>query len=131
VLNALDPSIVPMGPGSGYGLKRAATGVANHIEMAAKAAGATPNIVTHAAHIAQAAHNTVTRADQAIELAKQIQAATSADEAMKLLNQLIPLTQQLVAGADTNNDGKISVDEGGLQLAQEHLNMMLAAEKLP
>ncbi|HEX4683411.1 MAG TPA: DUF4168 domain-containing protein [Gemmatimonadaceae bacterium] len=131
VLNALDPSIVPMGPGSGYGLKRAATGVATHIELAAKAADATPNIVTHSAHIATAARNSVTCADQAIDLAKQIQAATTADDAMKLLNQLIPLTQQLLAGADTNNDGKISIDEGGLQLAQDHVTMMLTAEKLP
>jgi hypothetical protein len=129
VLNALDPSIVPMGPGSGYGMKKAALGVASHIEMAAKAAGATPNIVTHSAHIATAARNSATRADQCIELAKQIQAATSADDAMKLLNQLIPLTQQLLAGADTNNDGKVSIDEGGLDLAQQHVNMMLAAER--
>lgn len=131
VLNALDPSIIPMGPGSGYGMKKAALGVASHIEMAAKAAGATPNIVTHSAHVAMAARNSATRADQCIELAKQIQAATSADDAMKLLNQLIPLTQQLLAGADTNNDGKVSVEEGGLDMAQQHMNMMLAGEKLP
>lgn len=131
VLNALDPSLMPMGPGSGYGVKRAAMGIATHIELAAKAAGATPNIVTHSAHVATAARNTVTRADQAVELAKKIREATTADDAMKLLNELIPLTQQLVTGMDANHDGKISVDEGGLQLAQEHLNMMLAAEKLP
>lgn len=131
VLNALDPSLMPMGPGSGYGVKRAATGVATHIELAAKAAGATPNIVTHSAHIATAAHNTVTRADQAIALATKIREATTADDAMKLLNELIPLTQELIAGEDTNHDGKVSVDEGGLQIAQEHVTMMLNAEKLP
>lgn len=131
VLNALDPSLMPMGPGSGYGVKRAATGIATHIELAAKAAGATPNIVTHSAHIATAARNTVTRADQAIELAKKIREATTADDAMKLLNELIPLTQQLVAGEDANHDGKVSIDEGGLALAQAHVTMMLNAEKLP
>ena len=44
VLNALDPTIVPMGPGSGYGVKKATTGVAMHIELAAKAPGASPNV---------------------------------------------------------------------------------------
>jgi hypothetical protein len=131
VLNALDPSVVPMGPGSGYGVRRAATGVATHIELAAKAADATPNIVTHAAHVAMAARNTTTRADQAIELAKKIRESASAEDAMKLLNELIPLTQQLMAGMDANADGKVTPDEGGLQLAEDHMRMMLAAEKLP
>jgi hypothetical protein len=130
VINALDPTIVATGPGRGYGVKRAALGIANHIELAAKAPGASPNVVAHSAHIAMSARNTVTRADAIIALAKQVQAATTAPEAAALMSQIVSQCDQLMAGADVNGDGKISWEqgEGGLQQVQEHINLMLAAE---
>ncbi|HEY6218844.1 MAG TPA: hypothetical protein VIV65_02235 [Gemmatimonadaceae bacterium] len=131
VINAMDPTLVTTGPGLGYGFKKAATGVATHIDLAAKTAGASTNAVTHANHVATAARSAVTRADQVIALAQKIQAATTAEEAAALVNQLVPLTQQLVAGVDLNGDGRITWDggEGGLQQAQEHVTLLLAGEK--
>jgi hypothetical protein len=132
VINAVDPTVVPMGPGLGYGVKKAALGVATHIELAAKAPGASQNVITHATHVATSARNTVERADSIVALAKQIQAATSADEAAKLVGQLVSLTNQLTAGFDANGDGRITWQqgEGGLQQAQDHVNLMLAGEGL-
>ena len=133
VIHAIDPTIVTMGPGLGYGLKRAAMGVATHIDLAAKAPGASPNIVMHAGHIATSARNTVARCDQIVALAQQIRSATSVADAAALVNQLVSLTEQLSAGFDKNGDGRVTWEEGegGLQQAQEHVNMMLAAEKKP
>jgi hypothetical protein len=133
VINALDPTVVATGPGLGYGVKKAATGVATHIELAAKAQGASPNVVMHAAHIAMSARNTVQRADQIVALAKQIQAATSATDAAALVSQMVSQCDQLMAGADANGDGRITWEagEGGLQQVQQHVNLMLAAEKAP
>jgi hypothetical protein len=133
VINAIDPTIIATGPGLGYGLKKAALGVATHIDLAAKAPGASPNVILHANHVATSARNTVQRCDQVIALAQKIQAATTAEEAAALYNQLIPLTQQLVAGFDANSDGRITWEagEGGLQQAQEHVNLLLAGEHLP
>lgn len=128
VINALDPTLMPMGPGLGYGLKKAATGVAMHVDLAAKAAGASQNVITHANHVATSAKNTVTRADSAIAVAQRIQAATSAADAAALMTQLVSLTAELRAGADTNNDGKVTWQEGGLQVAQDHITLMLAGE---
>lgn len=130
VINAIDPTIVTAGPGLGYGVKRAAMGVGNHIDLAAKAPGASPNVIMHASHVSMSAKNTVTRCDQIIALAKQIQAATSASDAAALVNQLVSLTSQLTAGADANGDGKIGwqENEGGLQQAQEHVTLLLAGE---
>jgi hypothetical protein len=130
VINALDPTVVATGPGLGYGVKKAATGIATHIELAAKTQGASPNVVTHATHIATSARNTVQRADQIVALAKQIQAATSATDAAALVSQMVSQCDQLVAGADTNGDGRITWEagEGGLQQVQQHVNLMLAAE---
>jgi hypothetical protein len=131
VLNALDPTIVPTGPGLGYGLKKAATGAANHIELAAKAPGASQNVQTHAAHIAQAARNSVTRADSVIAIAKQVQAATSAADAAALVSRMASMSEQLMAGFDANGDGRVTPEEGGLQLAQDHVKMLVAGEKKP
>jgi len=131
VIHAIDPTVVTSGPGRGYGLVKAATGVATHIELAAKAPGASPNVILHANHIAKASRNTAQRADSMLVLAKAIRAATSADEAAKLVNQLASLAPQLMAGMDVNGDGRITWDEGGLQTAQDHVNLMLQGEKKP
>jgi hypothetical protein len=104
--------------------------VATHIELAAKAQGASPKVVAHSVHIATSARNTVQRADQIVALAKQIQAATSATDAAALVSQMVSQCDQLMAGADTNGDGRITWEagEGGLQQVQQHVNLMLAAE---
>ncbi len=130
VLHAIDPTIVSSGPGLGYGMRKAALGVASHIELAAKAQGASPNVVSHATHIATAARAALARADRVIALAQQVQSATSATEAAALVSQLVSLTSQLTTGIDGNGDGKIGwqESEGGLQQAQEHVTLMLAAE---
>ena len=130
VINALDPTVVATGPGLGYGVKKAATGVATHIELAAKAQGASANVVSHSVHIATSARNTVQRADQIVALAKQIQAATTAGDAAALVSQMVSQCDQLMAGADANGDGRITWEagEGGLQQVQQHVNLMLAAE---
>ena len=131
VINALDPTLLPMGPGSGYGMKKAATGVATHIDLAAKAPGASTNVVMHANHIATCSKNAVTRADQLLSLAQQVQAATDPAAAAALINQMIPLAQHLMAGVDANNDGRITWEEGGLQQADDHIGLMLAGEAKP
>lgn len=130
VINAVDPTIVDKGPGLGYGVKRAAQGIATHIELAAKAPGASKNVVMHAEHVAAAARNSVQRADQIVALAKQIQAATSAADAAALVSQLVSLTNELVAGKDLNADGKVGLEpgEGGLQQCEEHVKLLLAGE---
>ena len=127
VVNAIDPTIVAAGPGLKYGVKKAALGVATHIELAAAAPGVSPKIATHAQHVAMAARNTVARAGQLITLAQKIQAATNAADAAALVSQLGSLANQLIPGSDANADGKVGLEpgEGGLQLCDEHVKLML------
>jgi hypothetical protein len=125
VIHALDPKLIAAGPGLGYGLKRAATQIALHIELAASAEGASPNVITHSKHVAQSARNTVSRADQLLALAQKVQAATSAEEAAALVSQMVSVANQLIAGADANGDGRVTFEEGGLQLVDEHVKLML------
>ena len=132
VIHAIDPTIVTMGPGRGYGVKRAALGVATHIELAAKAEGAPAGVVTHSVHVATSARNTMQRADSLVAIAQRIRAATTAPEAAELVSQLASLAGQLIAGTDANADGRITwaAGEGGLQHAEEHVALMLGSVQL-
>jgi hypothetical protein len=131
VINAIDPSVMPAGPGLGYGVKRAALGVAAHIDLAAKTPGASENVIMHANHVGTSARNTVQRSDAIVALAKQIQAAASASEAASLVSQLVSLTTELEMGKDADADGKITwkAGEGGLAQCDEHVRLLLAGEK--
>jgi len=128
VIHALDPKVITMGPGLGYGVTRGAAGVATHIDLAAAAEGASPAVVMHSKHIAAAARSVVERAGAALAIAQKIQAATTPAEAAALVSQLTSAVEQLIAGVDLNGDGRISWDqgEGGLQQADEHVKLMLA-----
>ena len=128
VIHALDPKLIAMGPGLGYGVTKGAAGAATHIDLAAAAEGASPAVVMHSKHIATAARSVVERARAALAIAQKIQAATTAAEAAALVSQLTSAVEQLIAGVDLNGDGRISWDqgEGGLQQADEHVKLMLA-----
>ncbi len=130
VINAVDPTVVAAGPGLGYGVKRAALGVAAHLDLAAKVPGASPNVILHAGHAATSARNTVQRADAIVAIAQKIQAATTASEAAGLVSQLVSLTNELVAGKDADADGKVTWKdgEGGLTQCDEHVMLLLAGE---
>jgi len=131
VINAVDPTVMPAGPGLGYGVKRAALGVATHADLAAKVPGASPGVIMHAGHVATSARNTVQRADAIVALAQRIQAATVASDAAALVSQLVSLTNELVLGKDADADGKVTwkEGEGGLQQCDEHVRLLLAGEK--
>ena len=126
VINAVDPTVVTAGPGLGYGVKRAALGIATHMDLAAKTPGAPEDMAMHANHVATSARNTVQRADAIVSLAKRIQAATTASDASTLVSQLVSLTNELMLGKDTDADGKVTwkEGEGGLQQCDEHARLI-------
>ena len=130
VIHALDPSIELKGPGLNFGVKRAAMGVAQHIQLAAKVPSASKNVMTHAMHVAASAGNVVKRTDEMVAVAQQIRAATTAGEAAPHVAHLNMLAQQLYAGLDANKDGQVSwqTGEGGLQQAEIHMQLMIKGE---
>ena len=128
ILHAVDPDEGSTGPGSGYGLKKAATAVASHIEMAGRAQGAPAPFALHAPHVATAARNTIARVDNIVSLAKRMQGATSAPEAAAILAEMTPVVNALITGVDANGNGQIEwrQGEGGLAQAEEHVKNMMA-----
>lgn len=130
VINAIDPSVEAKGPGLGFGVKRAAAGVAQHIQLAAKSEGASANVKTHATHVAAAAGNVATRADAVVALAQKVRAAGTAAEAASLMSEVQTAVNELTAGVDANKDGRVNWDapEGGLQQAQQHVDLLRKGE---
>jgi hypothetical protein len=115
VLNALDPSLEPKGPGAGYGVKKAAAGALQHLDYASKADGITVNITTQAVSVSAALNDVVRWTDQAIAVAGKARAAADTAEASRFVTELDSLTAQITAG---------------LQQAQTHMGQMLKGEGL-
>ncbi len=130
VLHAVDPNEMAEGPGLGYGVRRAAEGVVRHIEMAGSDDSASENVQLHSRHVATAAGNTVQRVDEIVALARRIMSVGSAEDAAPMMEELAAVAGQLVTGFDANGDGRIGWQEaeGGLQQAEQHMNLMKRGE---
>jgi hypothetical protein len=130
VLNALDPTLEAKGPGSGYGVKKAAAGALNHVGLAAKSEGASANVKTHSTHVSASLENVAKWTDEAIGTAQKIRASTSAADAAKLVTDLVAQTNAIANGMDANKDGNIGwqTGEGGLAQAQTHMGLMMKGE---
>jgi hypothetical protein len=116
VLHALDPTVESKGPGAGYGVKKATAGAMQHLDLAAKADGATPSITTHAAQVSSLLSNVLQWTDQAIGVAQRIRATSDAAEASRAAADLATLT--------------LRISDEGLQPAQSGMSLMLKAEGL-
>ncbi len=133
VLHAVSPAAGSSGPGLGYGVKRAAEGVAAHVTMAGAVQGAPADVAMHAMHVATAARTTVSRTDQIATLVKRIQEAKTANDASSLVSQLVSLANELTLGRDADADGRFEwkEPEGGLQQAEEHAKLLVTAAAVP
>jgi hypothetical protein len=132
VLHALDPSLEAKGPGSGYGVKRAAAGALEHVHLAAKSEGASRGVQTHAEHVFASLGNVTAWNEQAISTARKIRGASDASEAAALVIELVRQTRGIANGVDSNNDGSIGwhSGEGALAQAQAHMTLMMKGEGL-
>jgi len=129
VINAIDPTIVAQGPGLGYGVKKAAMGVATHADLAGKAPEANAMVKMHSMHVNTAATNVAAMADEVVALAQKIRMSTSLEEAQKLAAEMQTKAEQLTTGVDADGNGQISWNkpEGGLAQAQQHMGFMKMA----
>ena len=130
VVNAVDPAVERTGPGLGFGVRRAAAGVVEHIQLAAKVPNVPVNILTLASHVLASSNNTLRRSDEIVAVAQRIRAAATAAEASAEVARLNALAQQLTSGLDVNRDGTIGwqTGEGGLEQAQAQTQLMLKSD---
>jgi len=123
VIHALDPSVVADGPGAGYGVKAAASGAANHIQMAGASEGASDNVKRHAPHVAAGAGNSAEWADEAVALAQEIEGVSDAETAVELLYELTDKLEAISAGTDGEG-----TSGWGLAQATQHMGLMKTGE---
>ena len=130
VLHALDPGAIDAGPGLGYGLEKAAAGVATHIGLAAGSADASDNVKLHAEHVAASARNVVTWSREIVDLAGQVAASGDAQQAAILAERVQALLGCVNDGCDADQDGTVSwgPGEGGLAQARQHMGLMMDGE---
>jgi hypothetical protein len=123
VPRALDPTLETEGLGSGHGLKRAAAGALQHIQL---------NVQMHAGDVSESLADVIAWTEQAIATAQKIRAARSASEAAGLGTELVAQTSRIANGIDANKDGSIGwqTGEGGLAQEQAHMDLMAGGEGL-
>jgi hypothetical protein len=118
VENAVDPSVVKSGPGKGYGVIKAAQGVAAHMGFAAAAADAGDSLKMHSVHIIQCAKNIERWGNEIMTKSGYIKGGASDVASQFYTDEVADMTGWILNGHDANGDGKISWEEGEGGLAQ-------------
>lgn len=125
VLHAIDPTEVGRGPGMGFGVVPAARGTLLQIEQIRDIDGLPGVASFHAPYVARSARGTLARATEAIDLARQIQRATSAPTAHRLVERLGETVRAMAYGFDRDGDGRVGHIEDEMGLAQARYHLML------
>ena len=131
VRHAVDPSTEPTQKvGKGYGVMKAAKGVAAHIGFSSASDDASKNVTLHALHVKTSADNVAALGKRIINLSKSVLAAESASDAKPGVEMIEELSQRMLQGFDANLDGVLSwkKGEGGLRQAQAHMGFMKKGE---
>lgn len=132
VLNALDPSLVPSGPGLGYGVRRAAMEATQELDLLMASEGNSENVTVHATYMAPALADVVAWTDEAIAVAERLQLAPNVTEGASLATRLDALCRSIRYGRDANGDGIVGWQRGEAGLAQaiQHMNLLKRGEGL-
>ena len=116
VLKALNPTVESGAGDTTYGVKKAIAGAVQHLQLAARAEGATPNLTTHAGDVSSALDNALRWTDEAVAVAQRIRAASDRTEAAAGARDLAALTSR--------------ISDDGLGRAQSQMNLILRGENL-
>ena len=115
VLHALDPTLEPKGPASGYGTKKAAAGALQHVGFAAGVEGASAIVIGHAGTVSSKLTDTISIIDRTVATAQKIRAAAASAEALTLTGELVSQIKQI---------------GDGIESAQQEMRLMMKAEGL-
>jgi len=128
VLHAVDPAVSPSGPGLGYGVLKASSGVADHMKSAMNSLKAAPSVKMYGPPVLAGAENAVARAEAIVDLGLKVRAAAAPALAYPMVEEIERLVTAMLEGAD--GDGEISepAGKGGLLSALHNAELIMAAE---
>jgi hypothetical protein len=129
VIHAVDPTIVPTGPGLGYGVTRAAAAIAQEVQRMA-AADLAPDVALHTKRALTAVGHVRRRADAVLAAAQGILKAGTAAEAAPLAATLLELSMQLTGGSAAR-DSRLTGPpaEGGLAAVEMSLAVLMVGRE--
>lgn len=133
VVHALDPAVVGgVGPGLGFGVRRAALEAARQMELVTAADSLSENVARHALYVRTSLDDAARWSDEAVAVAQQIQTARSVAAALPLLRRLVSLCHAIRWGRDADRNGIVSWEEGegGLAQAEYHMHSLRRGEGL-
>lgn len=137
VRHAIDTTTEKSGPGMGYGVIKAARGVAKHIMFAAGSGDASANVKLHATHVATSAKNVVRWSNRIILLSENVLSAKAGKKkdmkgAKNWTKRILETVKQIMRGTDADGDGFITwkTGEGGIAQAKQHMMLMKKGEKM-
>ena len=116
VLQALDPSIESAAADATYGVRKAIAGAVQHLNLATRAEGATPNLTARAADVSSALDTALRSTDEAVAAAQRVRAASDRAEAAAGARELAAMTAR--------------ISDDGLARAQSQMNLILQGENL-
>lgn len=130
VLHAIDPSSGSGGAGLGYGFRRAAQAVIQHMELALAVEGIPDHLAFHGPYVLRAAQGAIDRSMEAEGLARRIRAGSDPAATLELVEELRPLLRAMAYGSDEDRDGRIghTAEEVGLAQAWYHLSLIYRIE---
>ena len=126
VRHAISSNTEPGGPGKGFGVERAAQGVADHMDYARNTSDATDSVKVHAEHVIASAQNIVAWSNKIIRMSDQIMGGAGPVWVSYYAEEVAKRTDWILNGNDANGDGKISwaEGEGGLAQIRQHLGFI-------
>ena len=121
--------VSPSGPGLGYGVLKASSGVADHMKSALNSLKAPQSVKMYGPPVLAGAENAVARAEAIVDLGLKVRAAAAPALAYPLVEEIERLVTAMLEGSD--GDGEISEPgKGGLISALRHAERIMAAEDL-
>ena len=132
VVNAVDPTAEPAGPGLGYGVKRAAAGVAQHVGFAAASQGASDNVKLHAEHVTTSAGNVVQWSERIITPRRRRQRGDQrrGGGAHGRRDRDLDARDPQRDRCRRRRSGELAGRRGGLAQAEQHMEFMRQGEGL-
>lgn len=129
-VNAIDPGLVPEGPGLGFGMRPALRATVYQVMHAMHADPDNQNVVLRAAPVTVSAQTAMARLDEALEQARRALAAPDLDRAREAAAEMDRALALAVSGQDLDANGDIawSRGEGGLRQATSHMRQMAIGE---